>query len=338
MGKNISLKDVAKHAGVGLGTASRVLNGHPSVSDDIRKLVLDSMKELNYEPNAIARSLKIKSTSTIGVIVPDITSAFFPDIVRGIEDAANIYQYNIILCNTDLNYEKESAALGMLSEKKVDGILFISNTVCKATAEKLEHMNIPVVLIATSELIGNTFPSVTINNEKAAYDAVDYLCKLGHRDICMIAGKFDDPNAGVPRIMGYKTALKDNGICAYYKDIYEGDFSYKSGYMNMMKMLESGTKPTAVFAASDIMAIGASRAILEKGLRIPDDISIMGFDGIEAAEFFYPAISTIVQPRYDMGAVATSLLVKLMNKQQIEGKNMVLEYKLIQRESCKRLL
>jgi LacI family transcriptional regulator len=304
---------------------------------EARKLVLDAMKELNYEPNAIARSLKIKSTSTIGVIVPDITSAFLPEVVRGIEDAANMYQYNIILCNTDLNHEKEKVALGMLSEKKVDGILFISNTVCKDTAEKFAYMNIPVVLIATSDNNGNDFPSITIDNEKAAYEAVDYLCKLGHKNICMIAGEFDDPNAGIPRIMGYKKALKDNDISLCDKMIYEGAYNYKSGYTNMLKILELDTIPTAVFVASDIMAIGAAKAILEKGLKIPEDISVMGFDGIEAAEFFYPSISTISQPRYDMGAVAMSLLLKLMNKKQVEEKNLVLRCELIQRESCGRL-
>jgi LacI family transcriptional regulator len=335
--KNISLKDVAKHAGVGLGTASRVLNNHPSVSEEAKKLVLEAMKELNYEPNAIARSLKIKSTSTIGVIVPDITSAFFPEVVRGIEDAANVYQYNIMLCNTDLDHKKEKAALGMLSEKKVDGILFISNTVCEDTAEKFELMNIPVVLVATSHTKGSSLPSVTIDNEKAAYDAVNYLCELGHKNIYMLAGEFDDPNAGVPRIEGYKKAMKDNGNIFNDSMIYEGDYNYKSGYANMMKILVLDKIPTAVFVASDIMAIGASKAILEKGLRIPEDISIMGFDGVEAAEFFYPSISTIIQPRYAMGAVAMSLLVKLMNKQPVEEKSLVLDYNLVERQSCKRL-
>ncbi|MDF2672916.1 MAG: LacI family transcriptional regulator [Clostridiales bacterium] len=337
MSKSISLKDVAKYAGVGLGTASRVLNNHPSVNSDTKQLVLNAMKELNYEPNAIARSLKIKSTSTIGVIVPDITSAFFPEVVRGIEDSANVYQYNIILCNTDLNHEKEKEALGMLSEKKVDGILFISNTVSEDTADKFTQMDIPVVLIATADGDKNNFPSITIDNQKAAYDAVDYLCKLGHRNICMISGKADDPNAGIPRVLGYKEALKDNNIAVDNNMIYEGDYNYISGYVNMLKILELDRIPTAVFVASDIMAIGASKAILEKGLRIPEDISIMGFDGVEAAEFFYPSISTIVQPRYAMGAVAMHLLVKLISKQQVDEKNVVLEHKLIERQSCKRL-
>ncbi|WP_243428255.1 LacI family DNA-binding transcriptional regulator [Clostridium rhizosphaerae] len=334
--RNISLKDVAKLAGVGLGTASRVLNNNPSVTEETRNLVLNAMKELNYQPNAIARSLKMKSTMTVGILIPDISSAFYPEIVRGIEDVANIYQYNIILCNTDLDYEKEKIALNMFYEKKVDGVLFISNTICKDTMKKFEEMNIPVVLIATKDE-NNILSSVTIDNEQASYDAVSYLCKLGHKKIAMIAGKFDDPNSGTPRIMGYKRALINNNIEVDEKLIYEGNYGYKSGYKNMKSILNGGQEPTAVFCASDLMAVGASKAILESGLKIPEDISVMGFDGVEAAEFFYPSISTVRQPRYEMGAVAMRLLTKFMNKEDVEEKNMVVSYKLVENESCRRL-
>ena len=336
MGKSISLKDVAKLAGVGVGTASRVLNNHSSVSEETRQLVLDAMKKLNYQPNAIARSLKMNSTRTVGIMIPDISSAFYPEIVRGIEDIANRHQYNIILCNTDLEYEKEKNALNMLSEKKVDGILFISNTISEGTMEKFLTIDIPIVLISTKDF-NNILPSVGIDNKKGAFTAVDYLCKLGHKNIAMISGFYEDPNSGMPRIQGYIEALETNGIEFKKELIKEGSFGYKSGYENMKKILESGNIPTAIFAASDIMAIGASRAILEKGLKIPEDISVIGFDGIEAAEFFYPSISTIVQPRYEMGAEAMSFLTKLMNNEDVENKQMLLDFKLVERESCKRL-
>jgi LacI family transcriptional regulator len=333
MKKSISLKDVAKLAGVGLGTASRVLNNHASVTEETRKLVQEAMKALNYQPNAIARSLKMNSTMTVGILIPDISSAFFPEIVRGIEDIANESQYNIILCNTDLYYHKEKLALNMFHEKKVDGVLFISNPVSEVTMDKFKEMNIPVVLVSTHK--GNELPSVVINNEKAAYKAVDYLCKLGHKKIAILAGLFDDPNAGIPRLQGYIKALSDNGI-KFDKDlVYEGNYRYKSGYENMKEILSKGTIPTAVFAVSDLMAIGASKAILEEGLKIPEDISVMGFDGVEAAEFFYPPITTINQPRYEMGAEAMRLLKRLMDNEEVEEKNIVLDFELIERESCK---
>jgi LacI family transcriptional regulator len=334
MKKSISLKDVAKLAGVGLGTASRVLNNHPSVTEETRKVVQEAMKELSYQPNAIARSLKMNSTMTVGILIPDISSAFFPEIVRGIEDIANQCQYNIILSNTDLDFDKEKDALNMFHEKKVDGVLFISNTVSSSAMEKFKEMNIPVVLVATRDKEG-VLPSVTIDNEKAAYEAVDYLCRLGHKKIAMIAGLFDDPNAGIPRLQGYIRALSENGL-RFDKDlIQQGDYGYKSGYDSIRELLDKNIVPTAVFAASDLMAIGASRAMLERGLRIPEDISIIGFDGVEAAEFFYPAITTMSQPRYEMGAEGMRLLTKLMNKEEIEEKNVLLEFELIERESCR---
>lgn len=336
MKKNINLKDVAKLAGVGLGTASRVLNNHPSVTEETKKLVLAAMKELNYKPNAIARSLKMNSTRTVGVIIPDITSAFFPEVVRGIEDIANINHYNIILCNTDLNFEKEKRALNMFHEKKVDGVLFISNTVCEGTMIKFQEMDVPVVLISTKD-DKNILPSITIDNEKAAFTAVDYLCKLGHKKIAMISGLYSDPNAGMPRAEGYMRAINNNSVTYDERLIYQGAFNYKSGYEGMKRILSEGHRPTAVFAASDIMAIGASKAILENELRIPEDISVIGFDGIDAAEFFYPSISTIIQPRYEMGAEAMRLLAKLMNNEEVKEKNIVLDFQLVRRKSCKSL-
>jgi LacI family transcriptional regulator len=336
MKKAISLKDVAKKAGVGLGTASRVLNNHPSVKEETRQLVLNAMKELKYQPNAIARSLKIKSTKTVGVMIPDISSAFYPEIVRGIEDASSTYQYNIILCNTDLDESKEILYLNMLKEKKVDGIIFISNTIGENLQEEFENLDTPIVLISTKDY-KEKFPSVTIDNVEAAYAAVDYLCKLGHKDIAMIAGEFDDPNSGIPRIEGYKRALLHNGIAFKQDLVYEGDYRYKSGYENMKKILQRGTIPTAVFAASDIMAMSAARAAMERGFKIPEDISIVGFDGIESTQFFYPSITTIEQPRYEMGYEGMTLLAKLMNGEETDSKDIVLNFKLVERESCKKV-
>lgn len=337
MKKSISLKDVAKLAGVGLGTASRVLNNHPSVTDETKKLVLEAMKQLNYQPNAIARSLKMNSTRTVGIIIPDITSAFFPEVIRGIEDIANERNYNIILCNTDLDFEKERTALNMFHEKKVDGVLFISNTVSEGTMNKFYEMDIPVVLISTKD-DNNTLPSVTIDNEEAAFAAVDYLCSLGHRKVAMLSGRYEDPNAGRPRVEGYLRALKQNKVTFDQTLFCEANFDYKSGYETMKSLLVENNIPTAVFAASDTMAIGACKAILEAKLSVPMDISIIGFDGIEAAEFFYPSISTIVQPRYNMGAEAMKLLTKLMNNEEVEEEHLILDFQLAQRESCKSLL
>ncbi|MFZ5354519.1 MAG: LacI family DNA-binding transcriptional regulator [Bacillota bacterium] len=336
MTKPITIKDVAKRAEVGLGTVSRVLNNHPSVNEDTRQKVLTAIKELDYNPNAIARSLKAKVTKSIGVMIPDISSAFYPEIVRGVEDIASEYKYNIILCNTDLKKEIEKQTLSMLKEKKVDGIIFISNTIDDSLTTEFEKLGIPIVLVATKDL-NSKFYSVIIDNEAAAFTAVNYLCNLGHKRIALIAGPEDDPNAGVPRINGYIKALKANDIKLDNNLITYGNYGYRSGFENMSKLMAKGNLPTAVFAASDTMAVGAASAILQAGYRIPEDISIIGFDGIEIAEFFYPPITTIKQPRYQMGAQGMHRLIKLMNNERTEHIEEVLSFELIQRHSCKKV-
>jgi LacI family transcriptional regulator len=330
-----TIKDVAKKANVGVGTVSRVINNHPSVSDEIRKRVLLAIEELNYKPNAIARSLKIKSTKTIGVIIPDISSAFYPEIVRGIEDVAKDYNYNIILLNTDLKRDKEKEALNMLKEKKADGILFISNTINKNLKKEFKNTGIPIVLISTKD-VDNEFHSVTIDNELASYSAVKYLINLGHKRIAMISGEKNDPNAGIPRLEGYKRALKESGIEADENLIFYGNYKFKSGYDAMQKILKLKDKPTAIFAASDTMAVGAASCAMQRGFNIPDDFSLVGFDGVELAEYFYPPITTVKQPRYEMGTKGMEILIKLMKGEEAP-KNMVLSYEIVERKSCKEM-
>lgn len=336
MSKTVTIKDVARKANVGLGTVSRVLNNHASVKESTRISVLNAIKELDYNPNAIARSLKSKSTKSVGVMIPDISSAFYPDIVRGIEDVASIYKYNIILCNTDLDREREKSSLNMLKEKKVDGIIFISNTIDEELKKEFKKIGIPIVLVATKDL-NNEFHSVVIDNVKASYTAVDFLCQLGHKNIAMIAGTYGDPNAGIPRVEGYRRALEDNGIEVQEDLIYYGDYKYKSGYELMKRILERKVIPTALFAASDNMAIGAASAALQSGYKIPEDISIIGFDGIETAEFFYPPISTVKQPRYDMGARGMEQLIRLIRNEPLEDFEVVLDHQLTLRDSHKSI-
>lgn len=337
MKKEPSLKDVAKKAGVAIGTASRVLNNNSTVTSEMRERVLKAMEELGYTPNGIARSLKTKQTFTIGVMIPDIHNPFYTKLVSGIENVAKKHSYNIILCNTDLNRDAEIKTLNMFMEKKVDGIIFTSNTVDEELAAEFQKCNIPIVLAATS-YDKQDFYSVIIDNEQAAYEVVDYLCSLGHKKIVMLAGEKNDPNAGIPRIDGYKRALKKNNIEFNESLVYEGDYKYKCGYDNMIKIIDKGEMPTAIFAASDATAIGAAKALLERRYRIPEDISIVGFDGIEVTEYFHPAITTVEQPRFNIGVESMKLLIKLINKEEVEKKHIILNYELLLRESCISLI
>ena len=335
MRKTITIKDVAREAGVSVGTVSRVINQHPSVKPATRSAVLSAIDLLDYNPDIIARSLKSRSTKSVGVMIPDISSMFYPEILRGIEDVASIYKYNIILCNTDLDRKKEKATFNMLKSKKVDGIIFISNVIDEDLKREFKKSAIPVVLVSTRDA-ADEFCCVTIDNKRAAYAAASLLCRLGHETIAMIAGVENDPNAGIPRVEGFKQALLDHGIEAKEELIFFGDYKYRSGYEIMKRMIDLQPMPTALFAASDSMAVGAASAALASGLRIPEDLSIIGFDGLEAAEFFYPPISTIKQPRYEMGAGGMEQLIRLLNHEEIEEPAQILDFMLIERRStCK---
>ncbi|PAB60285.1 LacI family DNA-binding transcriptional regulator [Anaeromicrobium sediminis] len=327
----ISIKDVAKMAEVSVATVSRVLNKNTNVKEETEKRVLDAIEKTGYKPNAIARSLKVKNTRTIGIMIPDISSNFFPEVVRGIEDVANEFNYNIILCNTDLDREKESKYLDILVEKQVDGIIYMSNTFTDQLAEKVKKMGIEIVLISTDY---KDLPSITIDNVKASKDAVDYLIEKGYENIALIGGQMTDPNAGLPRYNGYINAMSHAGKTINKDFIVEGNYKFESGYTGMKKLLELEKKPDAVFTVSDEMAVGIIRAVLESGYKVPKDMAVIGFDNTNMAKMTYPSLTTLSQPLYEMGAVGMRLLTKLLNKEEVENHKIVLEHELIKRESA----
>lgn len=333
----VQLKDVAKRAGVGVGTASRVINNHPSVTEDKRKRVLDAIEELGYKRNAIAGSLKTNKTKTIGVIIPDISNEYYSDIVRGAEDIASEFQYTIILCNTDSKLKREISTINMLCEKQVDGLIMITYHMTEKTLNCLLATGIPVMMVAT--LVENhDISTVNISNEAAAYDATNYLIKLGHKRIAMITGPLDDIDGGLNRLNGYKRALSENNLPIDESIICTGDYRYNSGYSNMKELLKRNFNISAVFTASDYMAIGASKAIQEKGLRVPNDIAIIGFDNLTITEYAYPSISTVAQPCYEMGQVAVRRLTSLINDETIDNSHLILPHRIIERASTGNLV
>lgn len=325
-----TIKDVAREAKVSIATVSRVLNNSAVVTDETRQRVLEAIKKTGYKPNALARSLKIQKTHTIGLIVPDISSTFYPEVVRGIEDIAAMYNYNIFLCNTDQKEEKEVKYIEILGEKQVDGIIFMGDIVRDSVIQTFNEFGVPVVLAGTQDK-DKRFPSVMIDNEKAAYDAVKYLISLGHKKIGMISGPMHDPIGGLQRIEGYKKALEEHGIKYDPELIVEGEFKTRKAYLAMLKLLEY--KVDAVFAASDDMAAAAINAIFDSNLKVPEDIHVVGFDNTYISTIFRPTITTIQQPAYDIGAVSMRLLTKLLAKEPIEEMHVILPHQLIVRES-----
>ncbi|WP_097026626.1 LacI family DNA-binding transcriptional regulator [Clostridium peptidivorans] len=329
-----SIKDVAKEAGVSIATVSRVLNDVDVVNDDTKKKVVDAIKKLGYRPNIVARSLKTQKTSTIGIIIPDISNQFYPEIVRGAEDVANIYDYNIILCNTDMDVEKEMEYLKVLREKMVDGVLYMSNSLGKNTIELINKLEIPTVLVETIDK-DNSFPSVVIDNEQAAYDAVKYLIDKGNNKIAYIGSDEENFNAAALRYVGYKRALREKDINLNPHLVHFGGMKPNDGYEGILSILNEA-EVDAVFCAGDEIAMGVINALREKGIDVPNDIEVVGFDNIYASEIFYPKLTTVAQPMYDMGSVGMRMLIKIINKQSIEEKHYVLPYKMIERNSTKK--
>ncbi|GGG09423.1 catabolite control protein A [Paenibacillus abyssi] len=328
----VTIYDVAREAGVSMATVSRVVNNNPNVKPQTRKKVFEAIERLGYRPNAVARGLASKKTTTVGVVIPDISNAIFAEVARGIEDIANMYHYNIILCNADKKKEKEIRVINTLLEKQVDGLLFMGGAVTDEHIQAFKTANVPIVLCATTDEQG-TIPSVDIDHEAAAFDAVSSLIAQGHKSIAMISGTLQDPANGYARFQGYKRALETAGLAYDEELVRVGNYRYESGIEAMKYFLELNNKPTAVFAATDEMAIGAIHAIQDFGLKVPDDISVISVDNSRMASMVRPQLTTVAQPMYDIGAVSMRLLTKLMKKENVDQSKVVLPHELISRQS-----
>jgi LacI family transcriptional regulator len=329
-----SIKDVAKEAGVSIATVSRVLNDIDVVNEETKKKVLEAIKKLGYRPNIVARSLKTQRTRTVGILIPDISSQFYPEIVRGAEDVANIYDYNVMLCNSDFDIKKEKEYLKVLKEKMVDGVLYMSSSLGDETLELINELDLKTVLVETKDKEG-IFPSVTIDNISAAYDATKYLLDKGLEKVAFIGTKKDVTNAWTMRYDGYEKALKEKNININEELTYFGGLKVKTGYEGVNEILGRGITPEAIFCASDEIAMGAINALREKGIKVPEDVSVIGFNDIYSAQVFYPKLTTIAQPMYDMGSVAMRMLIKLINQKELEIGHYVLPHQLVKRDSSK---
>lgn len=334
--KRASLKDVALLAGVGLGTASRVINGSNNVKPSTKQRVETAIRELNYYPNNIARSLKINTTKSVGILLTDLKNGFDTEIVRGIEIIAEKEAYSLFLTNTNKEKTKMLRCIQHFVEKNVDGIIIIGGEITEDFYTDIREFDIPLITVSCeiSVIPQGRYASISIDNEKAAYEAVEFLIKKGHTKIAMISGEKNEANAGIPRINGYKRALSAYHLPILKHYIAEGNYTFESGYYAAQVLLSSKELPTAIFAASDSMAIGAQKAILENGYSIPEKISIFGFDGMDFTAYVYPALSTVMQPRYEMGKLAMRTLLHLIKNIPISNSRIILPHQLVIRNSC----
>lgn len=331
-----TIKDVAKHANVSIATVSRVLNGQSGFSKATEEKVLMAIKELGYQPNAFARGLISNKSNTVGILFPEVSSQFSSKILRGVEEAAHRIDSSVIVCNTASHGQRTMKYLQLLSEKRVDGILFVSETITEEYYKKLISMQVPVVLVST-ESYQYPFPFVKVDDKHASFTATDYLIKMGHCNIGMISGNKEDQIAGQPRIEGYKQAMAHHGLAVKEEHIiHSHGFSFQDGYTGLLKLLEQYQDVTAVFAASDALALGAISSAYKLGIKIPDDLSIVGYDNLPIAEMAIPPLTTVVQPLEEMGAVAAEMLFSMMDtRKKVESR--IMPHSVIERESVKKI-
>ncbi|MFB0917868.1 MAG: LacI family DNA-binding transcriptional regulator [Clostridiaceae bacterium] len=330
----VSIKDVAREAGVSIATVSRVINNVNVVSSNTKKRVDDAIEKLGYSPNIVAQSLKTQRSRSIGILIPDISSQVYPEIVRGAEDVAQMYDYSIILCNSDFDVDKEKKYIKVMKEKMVDGLLYMSSSLDPEILDYIKLLQLKTILVETSEE-DKALPSVTIDNRRASYDAVKYLLDKGNKRIAYVGIKKDKRNAWARRFDGYEDALKERGMEVDPELTYYGDLKAQTGYKGINAILEK-TKVDAVFCGSDEIAMGVINGLRDNGLRCPEDVDVMGFNDIIEAAIFYPKISTISQPLYDMGSVSMRMLVKMLKNEPLDENHFTLGYQLIERDSVKK--
>lgn len=330
----ITINDVAREAGVSMATVSRVVNNNNNVKPQTKARVQEAIDRLGYRPNAVARGLASKKTTTVGVVIPDISNANYAEVARGIEDIADMYKYNIILSNADKSKVKEIRVINTLLEKQVDGMLFIGGNVTDEHIAAFASSSIPIVLCGTADE-HHKLPSVDINHIAAAYDAVLTLIRQNHTSIALIGGPLTDPFTGLARYQGYRQALEKSHIPFNEKLVRIGKYTYESGYeetMNLLRLAEH-ERPSAVFAVNDEMAVGAVHAIQDSGLQVPSDVSVISLDDGRLTTMVRPKLTAVAQPLYDIGAVSMRLLTKLMNGEKVESEHVVLLHELKVKQS-----
>ena len=305
----VSMKDVAREAGVSVGTVSSVLNGKETVKSVNRQKVMDAVRKLDYKPNMVARSLRTNRSGSVGLIIPDITNPYYPELARGVEDVVREEGLTLFLCNSDRDAEKEWDYAQELAQKRVDGIIIAKPHM------SLEQLNLlrsycKVVLADGTDWSLRDFDLVNVNNQAGATSAIRLLIEYGHRDIAFVGGLIESQSMH-DRLNAYRSMLAAYGIPYRPEWVWECDYSWRQSREAARKLLTAdGPHPTAIFVANDLMAMGVIRGIADCGLRVPEDISVCGFDDIAMSELSIPALTTIRQPKYEMGRQSAQILIQ----------------------------
>ncbi|MBP3474807.1 MAG: LacI family DNA-binding transcriptional regulator [Lachnospiraceae bacterium] len=338
----ITIKDIAKKCGVGISTVSRAINNHPDINPETRKKIMEVIEETGFIPNNSARNLKRTDAKCIAVLVKGITNPFFSNMIQIIEEETQRNKYALVLRHVEAHEDEVDVALELEKEKRLRGIVFLGGRFVHSE-EKLAKLNVPFIFstigVDITDRIGRVeFSNIAVDDKLESKKMTEYLLELGHRNVAIIVEKPQQP-VGRLRMEGYEEAYAERGlvvskdmICYVQDDI--DSYSMENGYLTAKKLMESevGAKVTAIYATSDSLAIGACRAVLEAGKKIPEDISVAGYDGIELGEYYNPKLTTIKQPVEEMAKKTIRLLLDVIAERQ-EHQQIIFPAELIVRES-----
>jgi LacI family transcriptional regulator len=338
MKKKVTIKDIALLANVSHTTVSRALNDKLRIKNETKEKILSIARDLNYRPDFIARSLVMKRTKTLGLVITTISNPFYVELAQGIEATARGLGYNIILCSTHHDLSVEKQYVDMLRSKGVDGIIFTSAHLGDPNIVVLAEESFPIVLVnrrTYHSLVKEKVDYIGVNNILGGFLAVEHLIRLGHRQIAVIGGSAES-SVALERLEGGKKALQAYTLEQRKDYFWEGDFLKESGYRGGKRFLEMAEPPTAIFAANDYMALGTYQAIAERGLRIPEDIALVGFNDIEFTGMKGIDLTTIGQKKFEMGALAVKTLVEKIEggESKSSTKEILLKPELIIRKTC----
>jgi len=333
MGAPVTVRQIAERAGVSIGTVSHVINGSAGVRPKLRQRVLEAVRELGFQPSALAQGLRRNRSNLLGMIIPDITNPFFPEVVRGAEDVAFKHAYRLVLCNSDNDPAKESLYLLDLRSFRVAGLLIIPAAGSDVEAEmgSLPQPAPPVVCLdrAPAGWAGDT---VMVANEQGAYAGTKHLIECGHRQLAVISGPAELANS-IERLNGFQRACDEAAIVVRPEFVQYAAFDTRAGYIAARRVLRMLPRPTAIFACNDLLALGVLHAANEQRLRCPEDLSVVGFDSLEFCDYTSPALTSVYQPGYQLGSAAADLLVNRIGGMTDPPKRILLQTELKQRLS-----
>lgn len=330
-----TIADVAQICGVSKATVSRVINSQTTgVGEATRKRVLHTLQQLNYRPNNFARSVATSKTKLIGLILPDVSNLFYPILVRGVVDALDQHEYSLILCNSDYNPIKEQALLLKMIDQRVEGVILASGLSNEQFLLDYRKYEVPLAIIGRLFDAYLSDTSIAGDNIKGMEKAITKLIKNGNRDILYLDGN-EGMSGSQQRKRGYMATLHKHRIEPKAELMQFGEFSIQFGMQAITEVFDADLHFTAVMAGSDLIAVGVLKELLRRGISVPQDIEVIGFDGIVVSEIFEPGISTVARPHYDMAYQATSNLINIVNGTMKEGLHIMVEPTLLLRETTK---